>query len=107
MLTKKTWIEALRSGTYTQATGALYNTGRGDEGYNKGYCCLGVAARLADFSQVRLEGISDLSRFSIDDNASFPPQIMRHEAELVTLNDDKRLTFHQIAHWIEENVEDF
>jgi hypothetical protein len=49
---KKAWVEALRSGEYTQARGALCRTedtsddetGRADKA---GYCCLGVLTDLA------------------------------------------------------------
>ena len=36
------WIGALKSGEYTQTTGVLQNS--------EGYCCLGVACRVADKS---------------------------------------------------------
>lgn len=49
---KKLWVEALRSGEYTQSMGALCNlknvgTESRDEYAVKGYCCLGVLTDLA------------------------------------------------------------
>lgn len=42
---KALWIDALRSGDYTQARGTLRETDR--EGNTVGYCCLGVLTELA------------------------------------------------------------
>ena len=38
----KTWVEALRSGDYTQAVGMLYD--------GKGYCCLGVLCHVMGYT---------------------------------------------------------
>lgn len=39
---QKKWVEALRSGKYSQTTGKLHDLGEG------GYCCLGVACKLLE-----------------------------------------------------------
>jgi hypothetical protein len=40
---RKLWVEALRSGKYTQGTGALLNEGN--------YCCLGVACDISELGR--------------------------------------------------------
>ncbi len=47
MLTRKTWVEALRSEKYQQTTKVLRN--------EKGYCCLGVACDLENTDYWRLD----------------------------------------------------
>src|SRR5688572_20050134 len=42
---KRKWLEALRSGNYKRATGALC-TLKSDGETAKGYCCLGVAGHI-------------------------------------------------------------
>lgn len=48
------WVDALRSGKYTQATGALEIAG------DRGNCCLGVACRLAeDDLKLKIDVVQD------------------------------------------------
>ncbi len=46
---KKAWLDALRSGSYNQATGVLREFDEYDEDHNEpiGYCCLGVLQEVA------------------------------------------------------------
>lgn len=99
---KAKWLEALRSGKYKQGRGRLR-----DE--SNQFCCLGV---LCD--------VGGLGAWGIDDGGYFyevngwkstlvPPAsdvIDRYEADLMALNDGNRLSFKEIADWIEENIEE-
>jgi hypothetical protein len=53
---RKLWVEALRSGKYEQATETL------SDGH--GYCCLGVACKVAGKSDAEIANWDNLSGFS-------------------------------------------
>lgn len=84
----KTWIKALRSSEYRQARRALK---RGNQHYC-GYCCLGVAEIVCDAP--RYDGFSLC-------NLYLPEHI---QSKLINLNDVDRLSFTEIADYIEEKV---
>lgn len=94
---KKTWIKALESGNYHQGIGQLkHNTG----GNNYKYCCLGVAERVClemHNSNINGETLSTYSKekLKISDAA---------QNRLIELNDNKRLSFKEIAKWIRRNL---
>lgn len=99
------WVKALRSGRYKQIHGQLYN--------EEGYCCLGVACRVAGmrpFGESFGEESAVLPKRAMrwlgveDDN----PKIGRFAA--ATLNDEKGYSFSQIAdaiekHWLGKSKE--
>lgn len=110
---KQQWMEALRSGKYAQAFGALQLT-------EMGFCCLGVLCdlhrqltdngRWIDSSQK--EGVCSLyvgDDFVVLDKL---PSTMLDWAgltesacdELINLNDIQKNTFDQIAAWIDVNL---
>ena len=111
----KRWVEALRSGEYDQANGALRN---GD-----GFCCLGVACDLArvelgteweesDDGAARLAGSSSFGYLPVgvqrwlglaSNDGSFWPGGGGTET-LASLNDDGK-TFSEIAAVIESEPE--
>lgn len=57
---KTRWLEALRSGSYKQATSRLYNV------VEDGYCCLGVLMSVVDGDKV------DFQADSIDEAGGLP-----------------------------------
>lgn len=91
------WINALRSGEYTQSTGSLKNV--------KGYCCLGVLARVCEYTDENLLGYGFLHR---DIFPNVPVVVMGSKDNTVartvsTMNDTGR-SFIEIADWIEQNL---
>lgn len=123
---KAKWLEALRSGKYTQGQAVLkvYENGKPT------YCCLGVLCDInPDLGEWKDEGDStyrnktrlraDTFRMSDSDipNAlsygyAYIPHAMHEltgldeaaQSELANLNDDRKLSFAEIADWIEENL---
>lgn len=103
---KAKWVEALRSGKYTQTDAFLR---RGDE-----YCCLGVLCDISGKAQwgsisdyvnifVPGGGLSDTSGTlleSFTDSIGLPRSV--HD-ELYTMNDEGK-TFPEIADYIEANL---
>jgi hypothetical protein len=98
---KQKWIEALRSGKYRQATGTLYQ----DDNNQTGYCCLGVACRVAEISNDKLR-----NNDTIPEYFKRVPKVIRGNQDeplidkLVSFNDTKRWSFRKIATWIEKNL---
>lgn len=127
------WTEALRSGDYTQATGALVDVD-GSNGEIVGHCCLGVLCDLAVKAGVKVDyegpkehrgeydptdpedvywtgvtydGADALLPKSVMDWAGMGASDGSWEDgpdSLASLNDNG-LTFYKIARLIEENVE--
>lgn len=68
---QRTWIEALRSGEYQQAQGALHN--------EYGHCCLGVLCELAVKEEVIAPPVEKVDvrgkwwRYGMDEEASTLP----------------------------------
>ena len=86
---KARWIAALRSGEFKQAFGELQK--------NDGYCCLGVLCKVAGRTPTN----------SADDTTLY--DWMRLELGLPTAglwhrNDQQKLSFPEIADWIEVNL---
>lgn len=129
---KALWVEALRSGEYTQSFGALRKDGTG--GSPKGFCCLGVLCDLAVKAGVIPEPIhqgDEDDTYRYGDNEGTPPRQVLEWAEmthihegrdaptlnreghfhnafgsreaLVVLNDVSKLSFEEIANLIEES----
>lgn len=78
---KTRWTVALCSGQYEQCRNYLHDD-------NDAHCCLGVLVRLEGGS----EAFNELSRTKL-------------LGKLVELNDELEWDFHQIAGWIDENIE--
>lgn len=116
MLNKKfirKWIDALRSGDYKQGRGALCSD------KNK-YCCLGVACELLPkkFKGIWIEDKEDNSwnlTINGDEDAHFggdlPNEILNYigincyiQNDLINLNDLNKLSFKQIAKYIETQI---
>jgi hypothetical protein len=101
------WIDALRSGNFTQTTGALKNL--------KGHCCLGVLCEAvvgkpeldADMEYVYTSGgakhITDIGWEEFERLTGFAANV---ECVLVGANDMARLSFDEIADLITIAAED-
>jgi len=123
---KKEWIEALRSGDYFQGRGYLRQAESVEEKYVK-YCCLGVLCNIyskqENIKWIKV-GMTDSTYdnyFAIDvnkgckDSGALPlvvaewadlrlsNPIVNGEA-LINLNDNKKLTFKEIADLIEAHL---
>ena len=107
---KQKWIDALRSGKFKQITGDLATTINNEsEKEEWGYCVLGVAAKVAGYSN---------EKFANDGEIPYElkrvPKILRQDQEtgectkiasdLIKMNDDKSVPFHKLADWIEKNL---
>lgn len=90
---KKKWVEALRSGKYKQGLGQL-RYGRGN---NERYCCLGVAACLLGTIDTYFNGVGSL----YDKDVLAIQLSVEDEDSLIDLNDGEKLTFEEIAYYIE------
>lgn len=98
---KQIWVNALRSGNYTQGKRALRTA-------NDEYCCLGVLCDLVDSSQWVLQ--EDSKFYAWDRDIALPPvswvsdMLDSKMFVLANLNDDQQKSFSEIADWIEENL---
>jgi hypothetical protein len=115
---KNKWVEALRSGNYPQARGALFV----ENNETTGYCCLGVACKIVGIEDDKLTSYGDISDFSDDYGdedgdklAEIPIYLIDDSYGLIPLlidmNDGKRIeknpsskSFEEIADWIEQNL---
>lgn len=84
---KSKWVEALRSGEYTQTRGAFsrWNVKDGSVFYT--YCALGVLGKLTEGSAL-----------------GFVYGLGQKANRIAAMNDLEGYTFSQIADWIEANV---
>lgn len=118
---KAEWVEALRSDTYKQGTGALRNT-------RNEFCCFGVLCDLYDNKQLRSlwnqDSDDDLFyhtsgiNINYEDNTGLPPKFVLdwagvNEIDSVDIDDeilslaehnDSGKTFTEIAKAIEEQL---
>ena len=94
---QKKWIEALRSGNYEQAAGALYTK-------DGCYCCLGVAAKVCDL-QINILEYMNLSFQDVYKELGLRgpngSSTGKHQC-LTNLNDGGK-TFNEIADILEQN----
>ena len=113
------WVDALRSGKYTQTRGAL----RSDEGNNPKFCCLGVACDLyaqeVGGSWGPMEQRGYVKFTDPEDNVAsdfLTPAVTKWlgllwdnggnvKHSLLRLNDSYKYTFAQIADHIESQPE--
>lgn len=104
-------IMALRSGKYPQGKGHLKGIGSG------GYCPLGVACEISGLGRWRAMGLVLAFILKNDFAATQLPEAVRKHygfksrypktkdgKSIVSLNDDERLPFEQIAEIIEQEV---
>ena len=75
-ITRKQWIEALKSGKYKQTTQVLGNT--------VGHCCLGVACEIAGFEKMLDD---DAYLYMIPDGDGWP----REQRTVLTYNMSRKL----------------
>ncbi len=111
---KKLWLEALRSGVYQQSTSALYYAG--SEIDHSGYCCLGVLCDVTGNGYFDPHAPDSRSWGLPTGNSNGMALTLPHELReefgieagaddmLAELNDGRRLTFAQIADWIEASL---
>ena len=105
---KEKWLEALRSGKYKQGRGKLRSV-------DNEFCCLGVLCDVSGqgewdkkteahywYGQGNKWGTYGLPLFMNE----FTGLTMGTEETLFALNDVEKLSFNEIADWIEENVEE-
>lgn len=92
---KKQWVEALRSGKYSQTSGRLRR--------QDGFCCLGVLCDLMDTTKW-IE--NPLNNWTYGEFESKNYDMLRGDLpitqKLINMNDTGK-TFDQIADYIEEN----
>jgi hypothetical protein len=112
-ITKAKWLEALRSGVYTQTVYSLRNT-------SGGYCCMGVLCDIKNPSGWTGEDpdypncISFVGGHDVYPPEEFLPRevamrlaAMNDGANYITAEEStsyEQRTFPQIADWIEENL---
>lgn len=94
------WVEALESDDYTQNFGCLETSG--------GYCCLGIACKI---SGLDFDGGDHYMPLEVRDYFGFVSEegSSRYSADdaLPALNDDKRLTFSEIAQIVRSNPSNY
>lgn len=110
---KKTWLTALRSGKYSQATGQL----QVEEGPHTGFCCLGVLQCAVEgkvkspedgsFSHLKYGLTDDLQTALARANDGGPVvssfKYIGYEAP-VRDRGGRKSSFKAIANWIEKNL---
>lgn len=112
---KTEWTKDLRSGEYDQTTGALKSSER-----LPGMCCLGVLAHLLKEKFPELLKENNIEIIETDEyininkmhNGELGPELRdligisnSEEADLINMNDTQKLTFKQIADYIDERIE--
>lgn len=107
------WLDALRSGEYEQATCTL-------ESAYGGFCCLGVACKVAEKHGVRInrersgtkrvEGTSLEHQLPVISFFHFNPvpagtgnSLGSSDLNLIEMNDSDKLSFEEIADLVEED----
>lgn len=105
---KAKWIANLRSGKYAQGRGLL-------RGLANDYCCLGVLCDISGLGQWENRTDDSMMLFISDKGKPYMEDVVGELREdlgltndqvnkLISLNDTEKLTFAQIADWIEVNV---
>ena len=98
------WIEALRSGEYKQTRETLVVK---KPFHHSKYCCLGVACRVADIKDEEIINDNELCYLEEPLLSRIPAYtnfIRSLESRLITMNDDDKKTFEEIADYIEERL---
>jgi hypothetical protein len=91
---KKKWVEALRSGEYTQTQGHLKSS--------EGFCCLGVLCEVNSIKYIETDVFGDGPNSGA---YIYIRDIVGSDASdtCINLNDDGK-SFEEIADWIEANL---
>lgn len=98
---KAKWVEALRSGKYTQARGTLKKE---VEGSGVSYCCLGVLCEVAGLAYAAWQGIppeASLDKVGLPDGEALKLTQMNDGCDEVLLSS---MSFPVIADYIEKNL---
>lgn len=97
---KRRWVEALRSGKYTQGKGKLF------EDYKNAFCCLGVLCDIQGIPRADI-GLYSITPFTMDGVPGFeaihgviPDDVASNLAGM----NDKGEDFNVIANYIEANL---
>lgn len=97
------WVDALRSGRYTQRSGYLNKDGR--------FCCVGVACEVLIQSGTKLPRNSDTHSGAVSYGDGFscsaPVELLHllpgvNFGALYGMNDDRGMTFEEIAQYIDD-----
>lgn len=104
---KRAWIDALRSGEYTQGT--TYLKRYWEKSGTTTHCCLGV---LCVVGKVKQHKPDSLGRVAFDgDNVHLTKALAKKfgldqsvQEELMTMNDQDGKSFAEIADYIEKNL---
>ena len=83
------WISDLRSGEFVQTKQSLCDC--------QGYCCLGVLAQ-------RLGTLEASQESGNEEHVVRGKNVLGHEFQLMTMNDNEGKDFFTIADWIEVNI---
>jgi len=103
---KKKWVDALRSGLFTQGNGRLENA-------DGSLCCLGVICKVAHPKIGSLRKFTTIytEKGSLEKKLRNIPSILKGDEndnalveKLVDFNDTKGKSFRQIADWIDRNL---
>src|ERR1051325_9041929 len=94
------WLEALRSGSYKQARGAL----RCDSDDGLRFCCLGVLREVAAKNGVRIRRAMTSDPLDQVDARQLAALSYENQRRLSRMNDDAGKTFPEIADWLEANI---
>ena len=96
---KALWLNALRSGEYTQTRFALRKTEKSTKNPEQpiGHCCLGVLIDVGNKEFIRTHGYAE--RLTVCDFLKYGVA-----ASLAKLNDNDEKTFSEIADYIEQNL---
>lgn len=96
------WVEALRSGEYEQGDGSLFKK------ETCAFCCLGVAGLICGLEKDDMQNVGDLSDIDFISKNKMPIQLFDDgyylQLEAMDLNDNQKMSFPQIADWLEQNV---
>lgn len=119
---KEKWIAALRSGKYKQAQESLFSGIYDDENDTSviGYCCLGVACKVAGISDDDMSGHPYPSDLGPSHQKNLPELLLEHGgyfstitsfeeqknevSKLMHMNDVQEKSFPEIADYIEQNL---
>lgn len=91
---KQEWVDALRSGKYTQTRDELFNDNK--------FCCLGVLQALHN-DELKLD--FNGRKWSVPDTGILMRLRSEDRKVLAHMNDHDKASFTEIADWIEVNIE--
>ncbi len=108
LIARRRWIDALRSGKYTQGRNRLKNN-------DNSFCCLGVACDISGLGEWKFIDLDTSPGFVSGDEelTATPPSSVweqlglprQYESRIWHMNDGIGLSFAQIADFLEEQLE--